>query len=145
MPAKNKFSPKARSTARQRILQALYQWQLTGLNSQVIETQFLDETMTLDDMHQADHSYFKRLLHEIPLNVTQLDQKISPLLDRSITQVDPIELAILRIGCYELTYCQDIPFKVVINESVELAKKFGAAQSHKYINSILDKLAHRRQ
>ena len=56
--------------------------------------------------------------------------------------MDPIELAILRIGCYELTYCQDVPFKVVINEAVELAKRFGAEQSHKYINGILDKLAH---
>ena len=69
----------------------------------------------------------------------------SVFLDRSIIQLDPIELAILRIGCYELIFCSDIPFKVVINEAVELAKQFGAEQSHRYVNGILDKLAHNLQ
>ncbi|MCK5717367.1 MAG: transcription antitermination factor NusB [Thiomargarita sp.] len=141
MPAKKRFSPKARSAARQCILQALYQWQLTGLNTKLIEMQFLSEEEALDNMYQADIEYFTRLLKDIPLQLKQLDTKIVPLLDRSLLQVDPIELAILRIGCYELTFCQEIPFKVVINEAVELAKKFGAAKSHKYINSILDKIA----
>ncbi len=138
-----KFSPKARSTARQRILQALYQWQLTGQDPQLIESQFLDEAYDEQDMHQADISYFKRLLHNIPPALNQLDMAFTPFLDRGIKQLDPIELAILRIGCYELKYCPDIPFRVVINEAVELAKKYGAEQSHKYINGILDKLAPR--
>ncbi len=135
-----KFSPSARSAARQRVLQALYQWQLTKQPTQVIESQFLEE----QNMRKVDVPYFQKLLHDIPKYTDQLDDTFAPLLDRQITQLDPIELAILRIGCYELTHCQEIPFKVVINEAVELAKKFGAEQSHKYINSILDKLVHHR-
>jgi N utilization substance protein B len=135
---KVKFSPYARSAARQRTLQALYQWQFTGQPPQVIETQFFEE----QDMGKVDVPYFQKLLHNIPKHVNQLDEAFTPFLDRGITQLDPIELAILRIGCYELTYCQDVPFKVVINEAVELAKRFGAEQSHKYVNGILDKLAH---
>jgi N utilization substance protein B len=136
--AREKFSPYARSAARQRTLQALYQWQFTGQATQVIETQFLEE----QEMSKVDIPYFQKLLHNIPKYVNQLDAAFTPFLDRHIAQLDPIELAILRIGCYELTYCQDVPFKVVINEAVELAKRFGAEQSHKYINGILDKLAH---
>lgn len=135
---REKFSPYARSAARQRTLQALYQWQFTGQATQVIETQFLEE----QEMSKVDIPYFQKLLHNIPKHVNQLDAAFTPFLDRHIAQLDPIELAILRIGCYELTYCQDVPFKVVINEAVELAKRFGAEQSHKYINGILDKLAH---
>ncbi|KHD07181.1 hypothetical protein PN36_04595 [Candidatus Thiomargarita nelsonii] len=132
-----KFSPKARSAARQRVLQALYQWQLTQQDIQLINTQFLEE----QEMGKVDIPYFKKLLHDIPQQLEQLDSAFSPFLDRSLTQLDPVELTILRIGCYELTYCPNIPFKVVINEAVELAKKFGAEKSHKYINGILDKLA----
>lgn len=144
MSGRPKFYPKARTVTRHRVLQALYQWQLTGQNIELIESQFLD-TQDIEndqDMQQADISYFKQLLHAIPLKLEQLDTAFAPFLDRSITQLDPVELAILRIGCYELIHCQEIPFKVVINEAVELAKLFGATQSHKYINSILDKLAH---
>lgn len=145
MSAKQKFSPKARSTARQWALQALYQWQLTKQNIQIIESQFLEESPFLEeqDIDQIDVVYFKMLLHGIFQEFEKLDMAFAPLLDRSISQIDPIELAILRIGSYELNYCQDIPFKVVINEAIELAKKFGAEQSHKYINSVLDKLAHK--
>ncbi len=149
MSAIRKFYPKARTVTRYRVLQALYQWQLTGQELELIESQFLDaqdiDIENEQDMQQADISYFKHLLHAIPLKIEQLDTAIVPFLDRSMTQLDPVELAILRIGCYELIHCPDIPFKVVINEAVELAKLFGATQSHKYINSILDKLAHTLQ
>lgn len=132
------FSPVARSFARQRVLQALYQWQMTGQNIATIEEQFL----TQEDMRRADVPYFQQLLQGVPPAVTALDDLFSGLLDRHIKQLDPVELAILRIGCYELRYCPDIPWRVAINESVELAKKFGAEQSHKYINGILDRVAH---
>jgi N utilization substance protein B len=138
---RRKISPGARSVARQRALQALYQWQFTQQELALIESQFLEETKM--EMHKVDLAYFKKLLYEIPKNIAQLDASFSPLLDREITQLDPIELTILRIGCYELTFGKDIPFKVVINEAIELAKQFGAEQSHKYVNSILDKFAHR--
>jgi N utilization substance protein B len=148
MPTKRtKFSPKARHIARQRLLQALYQWQLTKQDLQVIELQFLDNSDLIEeqDMQEADVPYFKLLLHAIPLKVKELDQMFSPFLDRNVTQLDPIELSILRIGCYELNFCPDIPFKVAINEAVELAKQFGAEQSHKYINGVLDKFVHNQQ
>jgi len=138
MPTKQRFSPKARSAARLRALQALYQWQMSGQNIDLILQQFLDE----EDMNKVDIPYFKRLLHGIHQKVNQLDTTFSPFLDRGLNQIDPIELAILRIGCYELKQCPDIPFKVVINEGVELAKQFGADKSHKYVNGILDKIAH---
>ena len=144
MPAKRKYSPKARTKARQRVLQALYQWQLTGQAIQIIESQFLDEQDSLDDqdMSQADIPYFKQLLHGILQQINQLDTMFARFIDRSLTQLDPIEQAILRIGCYELKHCPDIPVKVVINEAIKLAKQFGAEQSHKYVNNILDKAAH---
>jgi N utilization substance protein B len=136
-----KFSPKARTAARQRVLQALYQWQFTDLPVEVIELQFLEE----QDMRKVDLPYFKKLLYGVTEQVKGLDKAFTPLLDRELSQVDPIELAILRIGCYELIYChQDIPFKVAITEAIELAKMFGAEQSHKYVNGVLDKLVQRK-
>ena len=97
MPTKRtKFSPKARHIARQRLLQALYQWQLTKQDLQVIELQFLDNSDLIEeqDMQEADVPYFKLLLHAIPLKVKELDQMFSPFLDRNVTQLDPIELSI---------------------------------------------------
>jgi N utilization substance protein B len=136
--AKKIFS--ARTHARQRALQALYQWELTQQTLQLIEDQFFAE----EDMTKVDVNYFKRLLHGIPQELHNLDASFGSFLDREISQLDVIELVILRIGSYELKYCPDVPFRVVINESVELAKVFGAEQSHKYINSILDKLANNK-
>lgn len=140
-PGTQKISPAARSAARQRVLQALYQWQFTQQDICLIESQFLEETEM--EMHKVDLAYFKKLVYDIPEKITELDTAFAPLLDRKVSQLDPIELTILRIGSYELIFGQDIPFKVAINEAVELAKKFGAEQSHKYVNGILDKLAHR--
>lgn len=153
MPKKQKFSARARTAARQRVLQALYQWQLTGRNIELICHDFLEEAFLEDEeeeeeeqnMSQVDKPYFKMLLLDIPQQVNQLDSAFTPFLDRDITQLGPIELAILRIGCYELKYCKEIPFKVAINEAVELAKKFGAEKSHKYINGILDKFQSTKQ
>lgn len=136
--AKNFFS--ARTNARQRALQALYQWELTQQTLKLIENQFFQE----EDMSKVDEDYFKKLLHEIPKELKNLDSSFVGFLDRDISQLDLIELVILRIGSYELKYCPDVPFKVVINESVELAKIFGAEQSHKYVNSVLDKLAKKK-
>jgi N utilization substance protein B len=134
--AKQKNFPYARTAARERVLQALYQWQLTSQSIQMIESQFLTE----HNMKKVDIAYFQLLLQGIPQQINQLDTAIIPFLDRNINQIDPVELAILRIGCYELIHCPDVPFRVVINEAVELAKKFGADKSHKYINGVLDKL-----
>ena len=128
---------RARSLARERAMQALYQWQLTGQELAAIEQQFLDE----QDMKDVDKKYFKELLHGVPKQIDEFDALCDELLSRPIGQVDPVERAILRIGLYELKQRLDIPYRVVINEAVELAKSFGAEQGHKFINGTLDKAA----
>lgn len=128
---------KARSRARQRALQALYQWQINADNLAEIESQFLAER----EMGKADLDFFHELLHAIPAQLDELDALIEPRLDRPLVQVDYVERAILRIGCYELRHRPETPYRVVINEAVELAKIFGGEQGHKYVNSVLDKLA----
>lgn len=128
----------ARKWARRAAVQALYQWQLSGLNLNEIEKQFRQE----QDLRKADMDYFTELLHKVPACLDELDKELVPYLDRSsIEEVDPIERAILRLGVYELKSRIDIPYKVVISEGVHLAKTFGSAESHKYINGILDKVA----
>lgn len=134
-----KPSPSARRKARRFAVQALYQWQMTGANLGEIETQFRVD----NDMCKTDVEYFHELLHEIPKCLNELDGSFKELLDRDITELDRVELAILRIGTYELCKRIDVPFKVAINEGIELAKYFGATESHKYVNSILDKVAQR--
>lgn len=128
---------KARSRARRLAVQALYQWQLTGMTAYDIEQQFLAG----DEMGGADRDYFHELLHEVPRHADALDAQISPLLDRPLKEVDPVERAILRLGAYELAHRLDVPYRVVINEAIELAKTFGGEQGHKYVNGILDALA----
>ena len=120
-------------------MQALYQWQLTGQSAADIEAQFFRE----ENMRTTDIEFFQELLHAIPDKLQTLDAQLVPLLDRPIDKVDPVERAILRIGTFELNFRPDIPWRVIINEAVELAKGFGAEQSHKYINGVLDKIARR--
>lgn len=132
-----KFSPAARTKARERVLQALYQWQLAAQDIPTIEAYFLQE----HDMKKVDIAYFELLLHNIPATINELQKLILPFLDRDFEQLDPIERAILYIGSYELRYCQDVPFRVVLNEGIELAKKFGATESYKFVNGVLDKYA----
>jgi N utilization substance protein B len=127
----------ARSKARRFAVQALYQWQMAGQDLNDIEAQFLSEM----PVRKVDVAYFQELLHRIPARVDELDALLAGHLDRSIDELDPVERAVLRLGVYELAERLDIPFRVVINEAVELAKVFGAEQSHRYINGVLDKLA----
>ncbi|MDN5872467.1 MAG: transcription antitermination factor NusB [Nitrococcus sp.] len=134
--AKTHGLPRRRSRARRRALQALYQWQLTGQESAQIKRQFLEEYK----MVNTDLEYFGELLHEIPARLTSLDALIEPVLDRPLAILDPIEKAILRMGIYELTQRLDVPYRVVVNEAVDLAKLFGAEQSHRYINGVLDRI-----
>lgn len=127
----------ARSKARRFALQALYQWQMGGLAVSEIEAQFVQD----NEMGKVDTGYFHTLLQEVASRAAQLDAHLAPLLSRPIDEVDPVERAILRMATYELSERIDIPYKVVINEAVELAKVYGADQSHKYINGVLDKVA----
>lgn len=127
-----------RSRARRAALQALYQWQLSGQSPNEVEAQFVAE----QPLKHVDLDYFQVLLRNIPVHWNELDKALLPSLDRPVSQLDPIEKAILRIGVFELVHRPEIPWRVVINEAVELAKSFGAEQSHKFVNGILDKVAH---
>ncbi|MDK2778407.1 MAG: transcription antitermination factor NusB [Pseudomonadota bacterium] len=136
-----KASPAARRKARRFAVQALYQWQLAGADLSQIEAEFRSD----NDMNNVDMEYFHEILHGVPREKVMLDDKISPLLDRRMDEMTPVELAILRLGAFEMVRRIDVPYKVVINEAVELAKTFGATDGHKFINGVLDKLAQRER
>lgn len=129
----------ARRWSRRLALQAIYQWQMTGQDLQEIERQFYED----ENVHKADVPYFRELLHGVPANLDELDAEIRVYLDRPMEAVDPVERALLRNACYELTHRLDVPYKVIINEAVDLAKKFGAEQSHRFVNGVLDKVTTR--
>ncbi|MBK6736653.1 MAG: transcription antitermination factor NusB [Haliea sp.] len=126
-----------RRKARHYGMQALYQWHMAGASVTDIEAEFRADY----DFSHVDLEYFQALLHGIPACVDELDAAMEPLLDRKLDDLGPVERALLRMGMYELIHRIDVPFKVVINEQVALAKKFGATDSHKYINGVLDKAA----
>ena len=127
----------ARSRARELIIQALYQKQLTGYDSVELMKQFKDR----DEYQRADKEYFDEILPAICDEQTVLESKIAELADRPPSQLDPVELAVLLLGFFELGKRQDVPYRVVIDESINLAKRFGAVGGHKYINAVLDKAA----
>ncbi len=127
----------ARSNARKAAVQALYQWQIAGHNLELIEQQFFTDEWLKD----AQKNYFKELLHGVPEHLVAIDQALAQFVDRPVEKIDPVERAVLRIGVYELLYRLDMPYRVVLNESVNLAKTFGAEGSYRYINGILDKIA----
>lgn len=138
----NKASPAARRKARHFAVQALYQWQLAGADLAQIEAEFRAD----NDMSKVDMEYFHDILHGVPRDKSLLDDKVSPLLvDRRLDEMTPVELAIVRLGAYEMMRRIDVPYKVVINEAIELAKTFGATDGHKFINGVLDKLAQRER
>lgn len=125
-----------RRKARRVILQALYQWIMTQDSPKDIAKQYREETEG-----KVDWDYFGEIFVEIPAQVIQLNEFLEPVIDRQLKALDPIEKALLYLGTYELAYRIDVPYRVVINECVELAKVFGATDGHKYINGVLDKLA----
>lgn len=131
------IDPAARSRARRRALQALYAWQMSGSSSRAVIEQFRHE----QDMQVADLEYFEDLVRGVDAHRAELDAGLAPFLDRDIEQVDPVERAALRVGAYELKYRPDVPYRVVLNEAIELAKRFGSEHGHTYVNGVLDKLA----
>ena len=126
-----------RARARRRALQALYQWQIGGGPMHRIISQFNEE----QDMAIADGAYFSELLLGVEAHLDELDGAIAPFVDRRIDEIDAIERAALRLGTFELMHRLDVPYRVVLNEAVELAKDFGAEGGHTYVNGVLDKLA----
>lgn len=126
-----------RRKARHFGLQALYQWTLSGASAKDIEAEFrLD-----NDFQHTDGEYFSAVLKGVIEDVDALEALFLPALDRKLEELDPIERNLLRLGTFELRDRIDVPYKVVINEAVALAKKFGATDSHRYINGVLDKVA----
>lgn len=130
-----KLSPRRR--ARECAVQALYSWYISQNNPAEIELAFVAE----QDLNGVDIAYFRKLFRQTADNVDAVENTMQPYLDRDITALDPIERAILRLAVYELQFELEVPYKVAINEAIEVAKVFGADDSHKYINGVLDKIA----
>ncbi len=132
-------SKSARSRAREFAVQALYQ-HLVGRNSADTIDQF---TRDLAGFNKADSVHYDALLHGCVEHGADLDALIVPLLDRKLAEISPIERSVMWIGAYEFQHCLDVPWRVVINECVELAKAFGGTDGHKYVNGVLNQLAPR--
>ncbi|WP_133513047.1 transcription antitermination factor NusB [Candidatus Thiosymbion oneisti] len=148
-----------RSQARRYAVLALYQWQLTGQDPLEIGRHFLNDptwvegvAAALADPEEApdsgaksrqayDLELFRQLLYGVPARRKELDARLQPVLDRPLERVDPVECAILRAGTYELLYSPSVPYRVAINEAVDLAKLLGAEQGHRYVNGVLDRVA----
>ncbi len=127
-----------RRMARHYVMQALYQWKMAGASINAIEAEFRVD----NDMSNVDLEYFHEVLHGVPEHLSDIEAAFEPfLVERSLVELDPVTQALLRMSTYELKFRIDVPYKVVINEAVSLAKKFGAEDSHKFINGVLDKTA----
>lgn len=133
----NKKTPAARARARRFAMQALYQMQLSECSAAEVEAQFRQDY----DMKRVDTAYLHDLLSGIEAHRTALIETFARRLDRAESELDPVERAVLLIGTFELVHRIDIPFKVAISENVELAKQFGASESHRLVNSVLDALS----
>lgn len=132
------FSKHARIRARRSAVQALYQWEMTQSSMTDVITEFMNERT---ELKKADTAYFSEILKGAAGNVDELNREISACLDRPLHELDPVERAVLLVGTYELKYRPELPWRVIVNEAVELAKMFGAEASYKYINGVLDKIA----
>jgi N utilization substance protein B len=127
----------ARRRAREFAVQGIYQWQLAGNEPSAI-IQHLSE---VEGFRKADAGYFTALVRETVTHAADLDCTLAPLLDRTLAELSPVEHAVLLIAAFEFAHRPEVPYRVVINEAVELAKTYGGADGHKYVNGVLDKLA----
>jgi len=127
--------PSPRRKARELAVQAVYSWQISQNSVSDIEVNFITD----NSKRRFDIEYFQLLLRGVTNNVSELDLAISPHVDRPLDDIDHVEKAILRVAVFELSDCQDVPYRVVINEAIELAKSFAADDSHKFVNGVLDK------
>jgi N utilization substance protein B len=131
----------ARTMARRSAVQAIYQWQVSRVDLSEVERQFIEE----HGLGKADPEYFNELLHKVPAKLDVIDAALAEFTDRTVAEIDPVERAVLRISGYELLFRPDIPYRVVVNEGINLAKAYGAQDGHKYVNGILDKVAHKHR
>lgn len=136
--AKKRPAPKsARRRSRELALQGLYEWLVGGAEAAVIDAHMHEQ----DGFDKCDRAHFDALLHGCIGEASALDAVLARHVDRKTTQLSPVEHGALLIGVYELTHCLDVPYRVAINEAVELAKEFGGTDGHKYVNGVLDKAA----
>ncbi|WP_280151077.1 transcription antitermination factor NusB [Piscinibacter sp. XHJ-5] len=137
-PAARRVAPKStRRRARELALQGLYEWLISGSDAGVIEAHMREQ----EGFDKSDSAHFDALLHGCIAEAADLDAVLARHVDRKTTELSPIEHGVLMIGAYELKHCIDVPYKVAINEAVELAKSFGGTDGHKYVNGVLDKAA----
>jgi N utilization substance protein B len=127
----------SRRRSREFALQGLYQWQLAGTDPLTIAEQLSDA----DDFNKIDNEYFKLLLTGAVAGAADMEQLIAPLLDRAYKSMSPVERGILLLAGYEFKSHPEVPYRVIINEAIELAKSFGGTDGHKYVNGVLDKMA----
>ena len=127
----------ARRRARELALQGLYEWLVGGADLAAIDTHMREQ----EGFERCDSQHFDALLHGCARESAALDAVLANHADRKTSEMSPVEHAVLMIGSYELAYCADVPYKVAINEAVELAKTFGGTDGHKYVNGVLDKAA----
>jgi len=135
--AKRSQAKSARRRSREAALQGLYQWLITGDDVATIDGHMREQ----DDFSKVDQAHFDALLNGCILEAADLDAVLARHVDRKTTDLSPIEHGVLMIGAYELKHCIDIPYRVAINEAVELAKAFGGTDGHKYVNGVLDRAA----
>lgn len=137
-PAPKHPKPKSiRRRSREVALQGLYEWLVSGTDAKLIDAHMREQ----DDFAKCDAAHFDALLHGCIVEAVDIDALLSKHVDRKTTMLSPIEHGVLMIGVYELKHCISIPYKVAINEAVELAKSFGGTDGHKYVNGVLDKAA----
>jgi len=127
----------ARRRSREIALQGLYEWLVSGTDAGVIDAHMREQ----EGFDKADRAHFDALLHGCIAEAADLDAVLAKFVDRKTTELSPVEHGVLMIGAYELKHCLEIPYKVAINEAVELAKSFGGTDGHKYVNGVLDKTA----
>jgi len=127
--------PSPRRKARELAVQAIYSWQISQNSVTDIEVNFLTDNAK----RRFDTEYFQHLLRGVTSNINEIDLAITPNVDRPLDDIDHVEKAILRVAIFELSDCKDVPYRVVINEAIELAKAFAADDSHKFVNGVLDK------
>ncbi|MCC5791543.1 MAG: transcription antitermination factor NusB [Legionellaceae bacterium] len=130
---------RSRRRSRRLALQALYQWQLSGLEASEIEAQF----RVTNNMERVDVPYFSDLFQGIIQQKKTVDELFEPYLDRELSALNPVELAIIRLGTYELAYCPELPWRVVLDEAINIGREYGSTDGHKYVNGILNQVAQR--
>ena len=129
------MKPSPRRKARELAVQAVYSWQLSQNDVSDVEVHFITDNAK----RRFDIEYFQLLFRGVTGSLSEIDLAISPYVDRPLAEVDHVEKAIIRVAIFELSHCQEVPYKVVINEAIELAKAFAADDSHKFVNGVLDK------